>query len=206
LNYILTYLCLFLFVYGNAQILKIDSTVYHRLEDDSTVISMYYVQNLYKNGKIKGEGWLVKKQNDKKSGEYWANQVEEFPFVVYKVGTWKEYYPNGNIKSRMSIPIDDDSIRTEKHYDKNGKIVYEFIFPDSEELNKELNEEWTTEKLENFQKNFYKDEKLIIESYYKDGQKEGFWRYYENEALVKIEEYKSGKLIKIIDSKQQTVH
>ena len=175
---------------------QIDSSIYKEIQKDKRILGIHYTQILYKNGKVKEEGWEYKKENNRTNGKYWGEQYDKFPMIVFKVGEWKEYYKNGKLKVLNNIPLIEDSLRNEKHFTRKGELVYEFYFSGKEELEYKLTEKGKKRKLKNYKKYEYRKGKLWLEESYKNGKKDGLWKEYIKEGQVIMIEYAEGKKVK----------
>lgn len=194
-HYIFFSFFLTLFSFAHAQI---DSTIYHQVKNDKRVLAIQYAQVLFKNGKVKEEGWEYKKENNRTDGKYWGEQYDKFPMIIFRVGEWKEYNKNGKLKVQEYIPLEEDSMRIEKHFNRKGELVYEFYFLGKEEVDYKLTDKSKKRKLKNYRKKEYRDGKLWLEEGYKNGKKDGVWKEYIKEGQTMITEYNEGKKMKRI--------
>lgn len=186
---------LFLFSASYAQLT--DSTVYHQVKNDPRILGIHYAQVLFKNGKVKKEGWEFTKENNRTDGKYWGVQYEKYPVIIFRVGEWKEYRKNGKLKLVENIPLKNDSIRHEKHYNRKGEFVYEFYFSGKEELDYKLTGKSKRRKLKTFRKKEYRKGKIYLEESYKNGKKDGVWKEYNKDGgLEYTTEYMEGKKVK----------
>lgn len=175
---------------------QIDSTVYHEIKNDKRILGIHYAQILFKNGKVKEEGWEYKKENNRTDGKYWGEQYDKFPVIIFRVGNWKEYYKNGNLKVLENIPLEEDSTRNEKHFNRKGELIYEFDFSGKEEKDYKLTEKGRKRKLKNYKKREYRKGKLWLEEGYRNGKKDGVWKEYIKEGQVIVTEYELGKRLR----------
>lgn len=175
---------------------QIDSAVYHQIKNDKRILGIHYAQVLFKNGKVKEEGWEYKKENNRTDGKHWGEQYDKFPVIIFRVGVWKEYYKNGNLKMLGNIPLEEDSTRNEKHFNRKGELVYEFYFSGKEEKDYKLTEKGRRRKLKNYKKKEYRKGKLWLEEGYRNGKKDGEWKEYIKEGQTIITEYNEGKKVK----------
>lgn len=174
----------------------IDSAIYYQLINNKRVLGIHYAQILFKNGSVKEEGWEYSRENNRTDGKYWGVQYDKFPIIIFRVGEWKEYYKNGNLKVLETIPMHEDSTRIEKHFNRKGELVYEFYFSGKEERDYKLTDRGKRRKLKNYKKKEYRKGKLWLEESYKNGKKDGVWKEYIKEGHTMVLEYKDGKRIR----------
>jgi len=153
------------------------------------------------------QGYWIVYNSIKKLPSYPAEaKVEEGKFAdSKKIGIWKMYFPNGNIKSEITY-TDNRPKGYAKMYYENGKL--------QEEGNWE-NNRWVgdyksyydngqtfydfkytnTGKREGVQKYFYDNGKTMMQGEMKDGKETGTWEgYYENGDLREKKVFNDGAL------------
>lgn len=173
-------------------------------------------RSFYPNGQLEAE---ENYQNGKKEGAF--KQFYESGQLLFEgnhknnliFGKFKTYYPNGNLEEEGDYLKDADVVYSSESGDyttKNG----DYLSPEDAEkaLNsikftgnyKKYYENGNIEYDLNFnskgnregiQKTYNEDGSLESEESYKDGKKDGVFRYYKNGGIVKEEEYKNGVLV-----------
>lgn len=161
-------------------------------------------KSYYNNGKVASEG-LIK--DDKEEGvwnHYYDNgkQGEVSNFKDGKnIGSWKKYSETGHLLEECTYNEKGKLNGEHKVYDTDGKLHYILDYKDgklkglryfdkSGKLISENKEKGGVLKL----KSLYPDGKHIMsEGTYKDGLRDGIWKYYELTGVVSSEEnYKAG--------------
>ena len=96
-----------------------------------------------------------------------------------KIGEWKYYFPNGQLKS----------VEESKNGDLDGKNIYYY-----ENGQKSLEEEYSKGEEDGYSTSYYGNGNKSAEGWYKKGQKVGDWYYYnENGDLSNTEYYLDGE-------------
>ncbi|MBK1972238.1 toxin-antitoxin system YwqK family antitoxin [Campylobacter sp. TTU_617] len=133
----------------------------------------------YKNGKKDG----VRKQYSRE-----GQLLEEMNFKDNRgYGNFVRYYNNGNIRAKGKLlNFDEDGMPefegSYNEYYQDGKPALEYNFDNKG-------------KQDGIQKTFNEDGSLESEENYKNGIKNGIFKYYKNGEIVKEEEFKNGVLI-----------
>jgi antitoxin component YwqK of YwqJK toxin-antitoxin module len=133
-------------------------------------------------------------------------KVEEGRFTdSKKVGIWKTYYPNGNLKSEITY-IDNRPKGYAKMYYENGQLQEEGIWENNRWVGdyKSYYENGqtfydfkynNTGKREGEQKYFYDNGQLMMKGEMKEGKETGVWEeYYENGDMRAKKVFNNGTL------------
>ncbi len=182
--------CLILYTSGLlAQ--KSDSTIFYKYHNSEGVQKVIYLEEQFKNGNLKYEGWAVYKD------------LPGYEFEEFKFGKWIFYYKNGNIKYTYNYRTQLNDTVTLKEYDRRNRLRYEAVYfvkediptPTSNRLTKKdaktKHNKW--EKFTCYNKNGI----TLKGQFTSDAKKEGKWFYYKKGTLRKVKTYKNGKLILI---------
>ena len=174
---------------------QIDSAIYHKLANDSSIIHLSYVQMLYANRKVQAEGWMLKKEDSDPLRREWGAKYDRLPIIISRVGTWNLYRRNGRLKDVMNIPSIGEE-RFQKHYNGKGRLMYELFFPASAEYGAKLKKKFSKKKLKTYEKVAYdKEGRLLFEENWKNKKRCGIWKYYREGQLVREAHYSdNGKL------------
>ncbi|MEQ8910400.1 MAG: toxin-antitoxin system YwqK family antitoxin [Vicingaceae bacterium] len=148
--------------------------------------------------------WIVKAKAAKHPGFQVGQVVEEGEYKnSRKVGLWKEYFPNGNLKSKITynnsrpmgpytLYYENGKVQEEgnwqrtkntgdfKRYHPNGQVAQEFTFTDDGRRNGK-------------QKYYYPNGQLQLEGDWQGGQESGELKmYYENGDLMEVKYFNDG--------------
>lgn len=176
-TFLLSALC---FTAATAQ--KSDSTIYHKLKTDPAVLEVYYHTDYWKNGIIKSEGWVYqKKVNGRKH--------------YFRYGSWKEYYKTGVQIVQAHFPADAGWIEF-KRWDIMGNKEFESriqVGSANEFAVSNLSKEF---QAQNYHVKYFVNNQLESAGNFKNGQKDGTWKYYGRTGIVvKQEIYFNGGLL-----------
>ena len=113
-----------------------------------------------------------------------------------RVGQWKDFYPNGNLREEYSFTNDNKNKET-KCYFKNGSLSFELSKIDGLYLQKKYYESGELRfenQLENgYFKEYYKNGIIKTSSNYRDWQLHGKWiKYFQNGSVEWEVEYYNG--------------
>lgn len=150
--------------------------------------------------------WIVLNSVKKLPNYPMEAKVEEGKFAdSKKIGIWKSYFANGNVKSEITYTnnrpsgyakmyYDNGKIQEEgnwensrwvgdyKSYYENGQMFYDFKYT-------------ATGKREGEQKYFYENGQVMMKGVMKDGKESGVWEgYYENGDLRDKKAFNDGAL------------
>jgi hypothetical protein len=84
--------------------------VYNRLKKDPSIIETKLEKKFYNTGKTKSIGIIVRHNFDG-NDQY-----------LYKIGTWRYYYENGNLQEEIIYDINANKL-SRKKFDEEGKII-----------------------------------------------------------------------------------
>jgi antitoxin component YwqK of YwqJK toxin-antitoxin module len=167
------------------------------------------------NGMRQGK-WIVRNSTKNLPGYADDAKVEEGVYKDNKkTGIWKEFYANGNIKSKLTFANNrPDGYAVMYH--ENGKISEEGIWKNGRWVgnyklyyeNGEVQHEFKfnpSGKREGAQKYYYENGQLSIEGNWANGQEAGtIKKYYENGDLQSEENYNNGTLDEATVKKYET--
>lgn len=161
---------------------KADSSMYHQLKSNPEVLNVYYHTELFKTGKVKSEGWVYEKKLAGKKR-------------LYRWGSWKEYYKNGVQIVQATFPADKGWVE-HKRWDIMGYKEWESriqVQSADEFAVSNLNKEFDAQ---NYFVKYFVDNRIESTGYFKNGQKDGTWKYYGKSGIVhKQEIYFNGGLL-----------
>jgi antitoxin component YwqK of YwqJK toxin-antitoxin module len=157
------------------------------------------------NGLKQGH-WNVTNKTKKLEGYKDDQKVEEGYYKDgKKTGIWKQYYPNGTIKSEITF-VNNRPFGYAKFYFSNGKLSEEGMWENSRWVGKykmyyetgqifyefQYNEQG---KREGEQKYFHENGKVMIEGNWQDGKEGGIIKEYYSSGNLKSEKnFKNGEL------------
>lgn len=157
------------------------------------------------NGLRQGK-WVITNEIKKLPGYPESAKVEEGLYVDNKkTGVWTEYFPNGNLKSKITF----ENNRANGYmimYNENGKIREEGTWKAGRWVGKyklyydngEVQHEWNhnaSGKREGVQKYYYENGQVMIEGDWKEGKESGILKeYHENGDLKSEKNFANGDL------------
>ncbi len=162
-------------------------------------------KNYYMNGQLASIGRYVESKEDGRWISYYTNGnvslIDTFRNGVL-VNGYTKYYHNGVLKESGSYDKDGKRQGISKFYDESGILYltekYEHdMFVESVNYNKEGNVLWTYKKQDGLvdYKTFYPDGTLMMDGFLLDGKKDGEWKkYYKNGLVKQVFHYDNGFL------------
>jgi antitoxin component YwqK of YwqJK toxin-antitoxin module len=141
--------------------------------------------------------WIISENNVKTDEGRFEHGV--------KVGIWKGYYPNGNIKQQLTYK-DNKPNGYAKFYYENGKVSEEGIWTENKWVgdykyyhpNGNPAYEWKyneSGKRTGVQRYYHENGKIMIEGDWKEGKENGVVKEYDNQGtLVAEKSYNDGQL------------
>ena len=159
-----------------------DSTMYHKLNGQADVLAVYYHQDFWKSGQLKTEGWVYLKKLDGKKR-------------YYRYGSWKEYYKNGIQIVQANYPENKGWVEHNR-WDLAGNKEWEC------RIQVKTADEFAVANLgrefegKNYFVKYFLANQLESTGYFKQGQKDGTWKYYAKSGMVVRQEiYFNGGLL-----------
>jgi uncharacterized protein len=175
---------------------------------------------IYKNDLLDGdyieyyESGVLKQKGKYTAGKYtgvWLTYYENkqvsdsgaYNAEGYLVGKWVEYYETGVLKQEVIYDLKGKKLGEQREYDKDGKLHGVFVFASNKissytQYDKKGNVVITGKEKGGVltYKGYYPDGKtLAAEGIFKDGLKEGEWKYYnQNNYLESKNKYSKGEL------------
>ena len=156
-------------------------------------------------GKKQGK-WVILNKMVHKPGYTDDQKVEEGRYVdSKKVGIWKEYYPNNNLKSKITYENNRPNGYAIMYHD-NGKIAEEGLWKNNRWVgdyklyyeNGQVQQEFkfnTSGKREGIQKYNYDNGQTMIEGNWAEGKEAGVIKeYYENGDLKSEKNFNDGNI------------
>lgn len=156
-------------------------------------------------GKKQGK-WVILNKMVHKPGYTDEQKVEEGRYVdSKKVGIWKEYYPNNNLKSKITYENNRPNGYAIMYHD-NGKIAEEGLWKNNRWVgdyklyyeNGQVQQEFkfnTAGKREGIQKYNYDNGQTMIEGNWAEGKEAGVVKeYYENGDLKSEKNFNDGNI------------
>ncbi len=147
---------------------------------------------------LKQKHWIIFNK-DKHLPDYSDDQkVEEGKFVdSKKTGIWKEFFPNNNVKSKITFENNRPNGLAIIYHD-NGKISEEGLWKNNRWVgnyklyydNGQVAQEFTftpTGKREGAQKYYYENGQLMIEGNWKEGKESGVIKEYHSNGDLRAE-------------------
>ena len=120
---------------------------------------------------------------------------DEYPYVKYPVGEWKDFYPNGIIKNIKNYNSEGELFGDKFEYYKNGNIKEKVYYKDKKGYHEEFFEngnlkikyQYDYELYENFGNKFeYYDNGNIKEKVqFVDGLENGNWDFFFENGVIK---------------------
>lgn len=157
-------------------------------------------------GGLKQKYWIFYGKTKKVPGFKDDQKVEEgFYQDNKKVGIWKTYFSNGNVKNELTYTNNRPSGYA-KMYHANGKVAEEGLWENNKWVggykyyfeNGNLSYEWNYNKegkREGVQKYYHENGNVMIEGDWKDGKEAGTIKeYYEDGSIRAEKNFKDGAL------------